>query len=51
MPASSSFTPEMNQYFDTLPAYIQENIKQSNQNFNSLEDLRSVAEKLMEKSK
>ena len=49
MPDIFNFTPEMQNYFSELPAYIQENIKQSNQKINSLEDLRAVSEKLMER--
>ena len=49
MPDIFNFTPEMETYFSTLPVYVQENIKQSNQKINSLEDLRSVSEKLMER--
>ena len=49
MPDIFNFTPEMETYFSTLPVYVQENIKQSNQKINSLEDLRAVSEKLMER--
>lgn len=49
MPDIFNFTPEMENYFSTLPVYVQENIKQSNQKINSLEDLRTVSENLMER--
>ena len=49
MPDIFNLTPEMETYFFTLPVYVQENIKQSNQKINSLEDLRAVSEKLMER--
>lgn len=48
MPDIFNFTPEMEMYFSTLPVYVQENIKQSNRKINSLEDLRVVAQNLME---
>lgn len=41
------YSPEMEQYFNTLPGLVQETIKQSNQNINCLEDLKKCAENMM----
>lgn len=38
---------DSNQYFKTLPTYVQETIKQSGIDINSEEELRKCAEKLM----
>ena len=38
--------PAMQQYFDTLPAYIQESVIQSGVQMNTLEQLRKAAENL-----
>ena len=38
--------PQMQQYFQSLPAYIQESIKQSGVSANSVEELRRCAENL-----
>ena len=38
--------PEMLKYFKTLPAYVQESIKQSSMTIDSLEQLEKVAENL-----
>lgn len=43
-------TLETNSYFKTLPAYVQETIKQSSMDINSEEELRRCAEKLMRNS-
>lgn len=40
---------DSNQYFMSLPAYVQETIKQSGVEICSEEELRSCAEKLMKK--
>ncbi len=40
-------TLDSNRYFQTLPTYVQETIKQSGIDINSEEDLRRCAEKLM----
>ncbi len=39
--------PQMKQYFNSLPAYVQESIKQSGIEVRTLEDLRSCAENMM----
>lgn len=39
---------ETNQYFQTLPSYVQETIKQSNINIQSENELKQIAEKLMQ---
>lgn len=38
---------DSNSYFQALPIYVQETIKQSGVNINSEEELRNCAEKLM----
>ena len=38
---------DSNRYFQTLPTYVQETIKQSGFDINSEEELRKCAEKLM----
>lgn len=38
--------PEMQKYFNTLPVYVQESIKQSSMTIDSLEQLEKVAENL-----
>ncbi len=38
---------DSNQYFKSLPIYVQETIKQSSIDIDSEEDLRKCAEKLM----
>lgn len=50
MPDIFNFSDEMQRYFETLPALVQENIKQSNSKINSLEDLEKCAENLMQKN-
>ncbi|MCI8623445.1 MAG: hypothetical protein HFG26_07250 [Provencibacterium sp.] len=39
--------PAMKQYFDSLPPYVQENIKQAGSDICSLEELKSCAQNLM----
>ena len=38
---------QVNQYFNTLPAFIQENIKQTGVQFNSVQELQQVANQLL----
>ena len=38
---------QVNQYFNTLPAFIQENIKQTGVQFNSVQELQQVANKMI----
>lgn len=40
--------PAMQQYFESLPAYVQENIKLAGMEITSLEELKSCAENLMQ---
>lgn len=47
--SNMQYSPDMQQYFNTLPGIVQETIKQSNQNISSLEDLKKCAENLMKK--
>lgn len=39
--------PQMKQYFDSLPAYVQENIMQTGVELCNMDQLRSCAENLM----
>ncbi len=41
--------PDMKQYFDTLPKFVQETITQSGASLNTLQDLKACAENLMKK--
>lgn len=38
---------QVNQYFNTLPAFIQENIKQTGVQFNSVQELQQVANQML----
>ena len=38
--------PQMQQYFNTLPKYVQENIKQSGAKFSNLNELQQCAQNL-----
>lgn len=44
MPDMFNLTPQMQQYFNSLPKMTQETIIQSGAKINSLEDLKAVAE-------
>ena len=44
MPDMFNLTPQMQEYFDSLPEMIQETIIQSGAKINSLEDLKAIAE-------
>ena len=46
MPDLFNLTPEMNNYFNTLPKGVQENIYQSGAKINSLADLKQVVKEL-----
>ena len=46
MANKQQFTPEMKNYFDALPAFVQESISQSSSCFNNLDELRAFAEKV-----
>lgn len=43
MPDMFNLTPQMQEYFDSLPKMVQESIIQSGAKINSLEDLKAVA--------
>lgn len=44
MPDMFNLTPQMQEYFNSLPEMIQETIIQSGAKINSLDDLKAVAE-------
>ena len=48
MPDLFNLTPEMNDYFNSLPKNIQETILQSGAKINSLTDLKEVVKGLTE---
>ena len=43
MPDMFNFTPEMNNYFNSLPKNLQETILQTGAKINSLTDLKEIA--------
>lgn len=45
---TNNFDQEMQQYFNTLPVYVQETIKQTGVELKSIEELVSCAESMME---
>ena len=46
MPDIFNFSPDMDRYFSTLPAPVQETIRKSNLKISSLEDLQCCAENI-----
>ena len=40
------FSQEMKNYYNSLPAFVQESISQSTSSFNNLDELRSFVEKI-----
>lgn len=44
MPDMFNLTPQMQDYFNSLPKMMQESIIQSGAKINSLEDLKAIAE-------
>lgn len=48
MPDMFNLTPQMQEYFNSLPEMIQESIIQSGAKINSLADLKAVAESTAE---
>ncbi|MBQ7597574.1 MAG: hypothetical protein IJU56_03230 [Clostridia bacterium] len=46
MANKQQFSQEMKNYYDSLPAFIQESISQSTSSFNNLDELRAFAEKV-----
>lgn len=47
MPDICKFSPEMQQYFSSLPIFVQETIKQSNSKIDCMEELKSCAENML----
>ena len=47
MPDMFNFSPDMQQYFNSLPIFVQETLKQNNVKVNSLEDLKACAENML----
>lgn len=50
MPDMFNFSPDMQEYFNSLPMFVQETLKQNNIKVNSLEDLRTCAENMMKQN-
>lgn len=48
MPDMFNLTPQMQEYFNSLPKMMQESIIQSGAKINSLEDLKAIANGAME---
>ncbi len=46
-PANSSTNEEINQCFNALPAFLQENIKQSGVHFNSAQEMQQIANQML----
>ena len=44
---NNNVNAQVNQYFNTLPAFIQENIKQTGVHFNSVQELQQVANQML----
>lgn len=44
MPDMFNLTPQMQEYFDSLPKIMQESIIQSGAKINSLDDLKAITE-------
>ena len=51
MADKSRFTKEMQNYYDTLPAFLQESISQSTSSFNDLQSLRAFAQRVRDEKK
>lgn len=47
MQNSNNMPSDVAQYFNTLPKFLQENIKQSGTAFNSVQDLQQVANQIL----
>ena len=46
MAFKDNFSSEINDYFNSLPKYIQENIMQSGAKITSIEELKSIVSKI-----
>ena len=51
MADTSKFTKEMQNYYDTLPAFLQESISQSTSSFNDLQSLRAFARRMQKETR
>lgn len=51
MADTSKFSKEMQNYYDTLPAFLQESISQSTSSFNNLQSLRAFAQRLQKEKR
>lgn len=51
MSDTSKFSKEMQNYYDTLPAFLQESISQSTSSFNNLQSLRAFAQRLQKEKR
>ena len=51
MADTSKFSEEMQNYYDTLPAFLQESISQSTSSFNDLQSLRAFAQRVRDEKK
>ena len=51
MANKQQFSQEMKNYYEALPAFVQESISQSTSSFNNLDELRAFAEKVCAKRK
>ncbi len=51
MADTSKFTKEMQNYYDTLPAFLQESISQSTSSFNDLQSLRAFARRMQKEKR
>ena len=51
MADKSRFTKEMQNYYDTLPAFLQESISQSTSSFNDLQALRAFAQRMQQEKR
>ena len=45
------FTKEMQNYYETLPAFLQESISQSTSSFNDLQSLRAFVQRVQEEKR
>ena len=48
---TSKFSKEMKNYYDTLPAFLQESISQSTSSFNDLQSLRAFAKRVQKEKR
>ena len=48
---TEKFSKEMKNYYDTLPAFLQESISQSTSSFNDLQSLRAFAQRMQKEKR